>query len=363
MIMQIYHIIGVLALFQTLFLAFTLSRGRQGHAVCRKLFAALLAVFAIQIAFSFTHSLGMGQYFVNYFKGIFLAGQAGFLIGPLLYLYIRTLIDLKKNPGKQDLWHAVPAIVFFIYFAIRLSRIAEFNPWGSSVKVVFGIAILLQQALYMGLILRLLVRHHIKPYALILKNGIGLPAGLRLFMVVFILVWQIKLQSFILIDVWQRFGFCPYAESLYFLIMFLSVNLLAIIAIHHPEWLYPPSRTSLEQVDKKAMQKMRGQLLSQMVKEKIYHDSALTLPILARRLSMPPRQLSQLIHVEFGSNFCDFINGYRVDEAKQYLSDADLDVRVLEVAYDVGFNSKSAFNRVFKKNTGMTPRAFRQSSI
>jgi len=62
----------------------------------------------------------------------------------------------------------------------------------------------------------------------------------------------------------------------------------------------------------------------------------------------------------FGRNFCDFINVYRIEESKRLLSDPVRGERsILDIAYEVGFNSKSTFNSAFKKYTGMKPSEFR----
>jgi AraC-like DNA-binding protein len=77
-------------------------------------------------------------------------------------------------------------------------------------------------------------------------------------------------------------------------------------------------------------------------------------------MAFTPRELSELINIEFGVHFFDFVNGYRVDTAKVMLTDQP-ERTVLDVLYAVGFNSKSSFNTAFKKRTHMTPSAFRKS--
>ena len=78
---------------------------------------------------------------------------------------------------------------------------------------------------------------------------------------------------------------------------------------------------------------------------------------------MPARDLSQALNGVLGVSFSDFVNGYRVDEAKRLLRDpARQDDTILAVLYDAGFNSKSAFNRVFKLRTGETPSSYRRSA-
>ncbi len=101
-----------------------------------------------------------------------------------------------------------------------------------------------------------------------------------------------------------------------------------------------------------------------MTNEKPFLDPELNLNFLAERFSIPARQLSQVINVSFKQNFFDFVSDYRIAEAKRLLSDpSKKDKTILEILYDVGFNSKSSFNDLFKKKTGMTPSEFRKISL
>ena len=98
-----------------------------------------------------------------------------------------------------------------------------------------------------------------------------------------------------------------------------------------------------------------------MRSEKPYLDPALTLAMLAEKLSMPGKHLSQIINEHFGQNFNDFINSYRIRAAIARLSDAKTrEDKLLKIAFESGFNSKSVFNAAFKKNTGFRPSEFRQ---
>ena len=105
-----------------------------------------------------------------------------------------------------------------------------------------------------------------------------------------------------------------------------------------------------------------NKLLQCMKEEKPFTDGDLTVQKLARRLSIPPHHLSQTINERLGQSFADFVNSYRVEEAKRRLLDPDFKhLSVVGIAEDVGFNSKSSFNSVFKKHTNMTPSEFRNA--
>lgn len=100
-----------------------------------------------------------------------------------------------------------------------------------------------------------------------------------------------------------------------------------------------------------------------MEKEKPYLMPALTLDKLAAQLKMQPRILSHLINRHFACNFFEFINSYRVEESKRMLADPlCAEKNMLDLMYDVGFNSKASFNTLFKKKVGMTPSEFRKQA-
>jgi len=100
-----------------------------------------------------------------------------------------------------------------------------------------------------------------------------------------------------------------------------------------------------------------------MSESKPFTNPKLSLLELARLLDMPPYILSKVINAGFNKNFFDFINYYRIEEFKRRISDPQFQrYTLLSIAFDVGFNSKTAFNRSFKKITRETPSAFWQKA-
>jgi AraC-like DNA-binding protein len=97
-----------------------------------------------------------------------------------------------------------------------------------------------------------------------------------------------------------------------------------------------------------------------MTEEHLFLAPELKLDDLADRLGLSPRLLSQVINEGTGSNFYDFINNYRCREVKRLIAE-DENITFLEAMYQSGFNSKSSFNKEFKKLTGTTPSEYRQS--
>jgi len=102
-------------------------------------------------------------------------------------------------------------------------------------------------------------------------------------------------------------------------------------------------------------------LLFLMEKEKVYLDSSLSLPQLAKELKMPPYQLSQIINEQFEQNFFNFVNKFRIEESKRKLTNnLNKSENISEIAFSVGFNSLSAFNSAFKKFTNCSPSEFKK---
>jgi AraC-like DNA-binding protein len=107
-----------------------------------------------------------------------------------------------------------------------------------------------------------------------------------------------------------------------------------------------------------------SQLTRVMEMKKPFLEPMLTIYDLSKLMDIPPHQLSKVINSEFHCNFFEFINSYRVEEFKQKSFSREYkNLTILAVALECGFNSKSAFNRIFKESTGVTPGDFIKSHI
>jgi len=104
----------------------------------------------------------------------------------------------------------------------------------------------------------------------------------------------------------------------------------------------------------------RERLVKVMNDEKPFTNGDLRLPQLAARLNMSPHNLSEMVNREFGVNFSEFLSSYRIREARQIMSNEKTrKLRLIDVAYQAGFNNKTSFCQTFKKQTGLTPSEFR----
>ena len=107
--------------------------------------------------------------------------------------------------------------------------------------------------------------------------------------------------------------------------------------------------------------RLAAALREQMRTQRLYLDPELSAAALAAHLGASPRELSEVLNVEIGQRFFEFVNGHRVAEAQRRLRDPEhADATILEVLYASGFNSKSAFHRAFREAVGTTPSAYRR---
>jgi AraC-like DNA-binding protein len=126
--------------------------------------------------------------------------------------------------------------------------------------------------------------------------------------------------------------------------------------IHSPESKkYEKSQLSQEEV-----RIILHKLNHFMVEEKAFIKSDLSLMEVSTKMEISPHTLSQLLNVFVRKNFFNYVNEQRVNLVKQMLTDSNFDkYSLLGIAEDAGFNSKSSFNRIFKKETGMTPTQYK----
>jgi AraC-like DNA-binding protein len=96
-------------------------------------------------------------------------------------------------------------------------------------------------------------------------------------------------------------------------------------------------------------------------KDKLYLNPELTIKDLADHIETTVKALSQVINQNFNKKFYDFINSYRCNEVKVILLNSSEKMTVIEAMYQSGFNSKSSFNKEFKKLTGQTPTEFKKT--
>jgi len=117
------------------------------------------------------------------------------------------------------------------------------------------------------------------------------------------------------------------------------------------------ARSSLSEEDKVEILK---KLKNGMENEKYYKNNLVSQSMISKKLLIPTHHISQVINEKLNQSFFDFIATYRIREAEKILLDPDQNhLTVEEIAEEVGYISKSAFNKTFKRITGKTPSEYR----
>jgi AraC-like DNA-binding protein len=105
---------------------------------------------------------------------------------------------------------------------------------------------------------------------------------------------------------------------------------------------------------------LTSQIERVMEQQQPYLHSNLTVDRLARLVELSPRELSHFLNQQIGKNFYEFVNGYRIERARQRLADSAETAPITDIMYESGFNSKSVFNTLFRKTIGKTPSQYRR---
>ena len=295
-------------------------------------------------------------------KLILLLSDLGFLVGPLFYFYVRSLLEPNFSLKKNDWRHLLPFLLSLICSAIIFVLSPKFQIWRYPGRIFFS-----------GLVLVQTVAYVIASFMALRAQGVPLTsflsyidnsrlAWVRFLMGGYVVLWLLQLQLFIGWDVLAQPAWCPYGISLYLVAAFLFFNGIVYIGLKRPEIFHqtPKYQYSVLTQDNKDL--YREKLLSLMGNDKLYLEPSLTLPELAQKIGVAPCHLSQIINESFGHNFRDFVNKYRIEESKSLLAQQDQMHSILGIAFDAGFNSKSAFNNAFKKHTGVTPKEFKRKA-
>ncbi len=303
------------------------------------------------------------------------------LHGPFLFLYISALIDQRFQFNWKKLFHFVPFILFNLFIVIasvfpeiseriRLDHV-EHAHGAPLLFNLFLILTVLSGPFYFILSIFLFKRLDINIFNNFSSDVNVNLDWLRKLVYSFGAVWTVLM---IIATIHHVFGMFSWIFCTHGLFLSLSVFIILIgyFGLKQKEIFIQYQDHSIEYVTE-TKTKYGGVLLKEtdkekhasnirhfMRREKPYLDADLTLPQLASRLQIPSHLLSRVINEKFGLHFFDFINQYRVDEVKSKLDQPEFDhLSLLGIAFECGFNSKSAFNRVFKKLTGLTPSEYK----
>jgi len=382
-ITQILYLLGAA---QGSFLAFALFTSKVGNHKANNYLVALTLVISIALIDYFLDESGI---YDKHIWLVILLWPRDYLYGVLIYFYVRELIYPEQYHLKRNTYlHFIPTVLQIIFawslFFLSTNRqIAilqnEDLLWMTDVvwEFILGdfelLTAVVSVAIYLLLSFKLLRQHRIQIRdKLSYSENINLN-WLRLLLISLLVVYFLWLTKVFISDWFQLEETFDIIVGLSLVLLIYSMGYLGLrqpiifteIKTDYSQKNHNETenkkyiKSSLSADSSKAFLKELQQLMQQ---EKPYLDNKLSLTQLANKMGISSNYLSQTINEQLKVNFFDFINGYRIQDAKERLENPlRKNENILTVAMDCGFNSKSAFYNAFRKQLGMTPSQYRKS--
>ncbi len=367
--LDLINTILILMIFQCAsFCAFLFFRRHQKRA---NIYLALFFLSQTVACFSYFVRYN-GLFFFTSYPYLFFIGESFyFLAMPSIYLYLKEIAFSKSDSVWSRVVHFIPFILVSLFYVVIFhihsvevkQSILQSGYVAKSPVFKYAYTATLYGQIGSYIIAGLFV---IRKYRMLIKDEFSTIERINLSWLKFVLygfffAWLTSIGGvFITLS--------PAHSSL----LWSAINLLAffvffIIAFYRglsqPELfagIEEKPRYSSSKLNRSDADTYASQLATHMEKEKPYLNPDVSLQDVSSQLSIPPRYLSQVINEHYQKNFFDFINQYRIEEAKKLIQDpANANKKMFAILCDAGFNSKSSFNAAFKKNVGMTPSEFR----
>ena len=292
--------------------------------------------------------------------------------GPSLYLYTKSLTDESFRLQKSDWWHFVLPFMEFVYNrtslfrdgAISLSEHASSKPnvlfqivqWGGILSVISYLIC----TIYLLINYKRWLKNH---YSSLENRGLSWLQKPILIYTLFWIIWiPVRVTDILVFDDIIR----PYYFNMGFLCLavttcwigfkgYLTTQTNTVGFLHNqtPEHSPKIAQSDLLKIAKTLKQKMSV--------EKYYLDSDLTLFTFSKHVGYSKKEISKALNSCLHLNFHEFVNKYRVEAFKENIQREEYaHLSMLGVAFESGFGSKSSFNLVFKANTGLTPKKYKE---
>jgi AraC-like DNA-binding protein len=374
------NLVILLGSVQGFFLAFILWNWNKGSRTSHRLLSATLFAFALSMIW---FVLWDSKYILSVPHLSMIEAPFENAIGPLFFLYTLSLTK-KDFVFKRVYWlHFIPFIATIFYFIPFYTRSAEekiaFNEQSyhqlPNLWFYFSVFSTLYNVVYILLMMLVIARHQrtVKKY----YSSTG-KVNLRWMQLLF-------LQAVFAFVTCVFLGFIGFRNANAFSNIVFSITIYAMgyygmkqkeifggfheeINTDAPEALViaTPEETQKKYEKSGLKQDKANQLLHQlddlMNSEKLYLEPELNLQQLADRLGVSIHHVSQVLNQYKRQSFFDYVNQLRVEEFKLQLMNPDKQhLSLLGLAFECGFNSKAAFNIAFKKQTGLTPSAYRNN--
>lgn len=295
-----------------------------------------------------------------------------FLLGPLVFFYVRSQLFGRSDLGGKSFLHLVPFILASLRYLpwylesaeVKTSMIEQsLTPEPSGVGLAgfsFALSHISIMLIYLLMTIRTIKKYK-KRQNQLSKGQLRQVSFLQTFCGSFLTYWILQLLGLVLITVFQLYVY--QIDYVLALLNSLFIQVLGIYVLLRPTTLFTPSSGKYEQSSLTANQS--DQLLTEIMRlmnAEIFLNPDLTLESISTELNTNKNYISQVINQEFGVNFSELVNGYRISKAKELMEDPKTShLKLLAIALEAGFNNKTSFTRVFRRYEGTTPSAYRNS--
>lgn len=302
------------------------------------------------------------------------------LIGPVIYYYTQSLLNINFKLKRKDIIHFIPAILYMIYslvvFITDKFIMDEYYFYADGrdkdLSLWYQIAGFISMVFYLILSLRFYANYKKLVFDKVSFAESILFKWIQNFMFAFLVILILRGVFFFTNDVWREFGgqFWHYI-SFSFVFYYISINGYANavrvsalsemndIEVDVFEDLESESTEKETSTELSDIEEMKSKILELITEKRIFENPKLTLSDVSNELGVTTKTISTVVNSGFDLNFNDFINFHRIEALKQKLKDGEQKrSTLLGLAYDCGFNSKATFNRAFKKNTGLSPKEY-----
>lgn len=330
-----------LGVFHGIFIALVLWTSKAAYPVSNRILSILMSILSIRVGKSVLLEFSKSLDILYIYLGLSLL----LFIGPLFFLYSRTLIHKQQSLHKSDWVHFLPGVLF-IALAFPLHKFGFRN-------LPTTVAALLFFIFYAHFLMYLLVvkkRFLSKGGSAVQSNEVR--EWLTILFFGLISVWFVYVLNIFEDMVPYMIGPIVYSLTVY-TITYLAVSKKYLHSVNAVKYQTNPfSEAETEALFKEIEDLVREQ--------KLFLDPAISLAVLSKRLKASNQKISFAINTKSGYNFNEYINRYRVDYATHLLNTPEgKGITIAAIGTEAGFNSLSSFNQAFKKVTGNTPSQFR----
>lgn len=370
--------IARISVFVSLLMAFFLLTVKTENKLANRLFAWFFIISAIDLSGFF-----VTDYIQDYLDLMIFRWTICLLAMPLFYLYVLSVCYSDFRLKWKHLVHLLPILLVNLVFIPRLYLASN-----SDMKLLSGDLEHMPEIYLIQILIEFQYVFYIVSAFLILKKyrEIYLENYTNPSTSTYKYLFQMTTVFLIahgLVALKNLLRYSDYRQMFLWLnVVVGSVALfitcwLVMKALNHPELfrginsklqltkdILPEveEKTASKNVQDDAISSQISTLKQYMAQKEPFLDPSLTIQELANQIDIPVRDLSVLINHYMDQHFFDFVNEYRIQKAMGILKDQSRSqLTVLEILYEVGFNSKSSFNTSFKKHTNLTPTAYRNA--